>query len=79
MEIEIGLSSAENVLTRDEMMSESYALMCEISFWAWVGSVVGLILNSFPSRNEINKRSVYVWGFSFLAFYAIWIVGMLNT
>jgi hypothetical protein len=61
------------------MINEIWALICEISFWAWSGSVIVLILNSFPSRNEVTRRSVFVWGISFLIFYAFWIVGMLNA
>jgi hypothetical protein len=79
MEIEIRHFSAENILYRSEMINETWALICEISFWGWGGSVIGLILNSFPARNKIKVKSVFVWGISFLVFYAFWIVGMLNT
>jgi hypothetical protein len=79
MEIKIRHFSAENILYRSEMINETWALICEISFWGWAGSVIGLILNSFPDRNKIKVKSVFVWGISFLVFYAFWIVGMLNT
>ncbi|MEA5112686.1 MAG: hypothetical protein VB050_01555 [Geobacteraceae bacterium] len=61
------------------MTAGTWALLCEIGFWGWIGSAAGFILRCFPARNLMKSGSALGWGGSFLAFYALWIIGMINT
>lgn len=79
MEVEIRLFGTEDIPFGGEMISETWALICEIGLWGWIGAAMGLILNSFPIRGEFNKRPAIIWGGSLVLFYALWIVGMANA
>lgn len=61
------------------MMLEGWALLCEIGLWGWIASVVGLILNAFPSGNIFRKQQAFKWGGALIVFYSIWITGMSNS
>ena len=79
MEVEIGLIGEENFPGEDNMSNEQWSLVCEMSLWGWVAAVIGLILNSFPSRNVLNSKPAVVWGTCFLVLYFVWVVGMLKA
>jgi len=61
------------------MMSEAWALACEIALWGWIGAAIGLILHAFPCRNAFNKRAAAAWGGGLVFLYGLWIVSMLMT
>lgn len=61
------------------MINETWALVCEIGLWGWIAAAAGFILHSFPSRGVFRTGPATVWGGSLVAFYILWIVGMLNA
>ena len=61
------------------MRNEIWALVCEMSLWGWVASVIGLILNSFPSHNVFKPRPAVMWSMCFLVLYFVWVVGMIKA
>ncbi len=61
------------------MINEGWALACEIGFWGWILSVVGLIIHSFTRKNHINKRSALIWGSGTVVCYASWVFGMIKA
>ncbi len=61
------------------MTAESWALLCEIGCWGWILSSAGFILGSFPARGFFRAGNALGWGGSFLACYALWIIGMMHA
>lgn len=54
------------------MISEIWALFCEIAFWGWVVSAAGFLFFSFPSLGTFARKPAIRWGGAFLLFYAAW-------
>ena len=61
------------------MESEVWGIISIVGVWGWILSVVGFIVKSFPGGNRFNGRAAMIWGGSFLFFYALWVVGMINA
>ena len=61
------------------MENEAWGIICVIGVWGWILSVVGFIVKVFPAGERFNSRSAMIWGGSFIIFYALWVVGMLNA
>jgi len=61
------------------MENEAWGIICVIGVWGWILSVVGFIIKVFPTGNRFDSRSAMIWGGSFLLFYALWVVGMINA
>jgi hypothetical protein len=56
-----------------------WSLVCEIGLWGWIGATIVLIARSFPSRAVFRIKAAAVWGGCLVAFYFLWIVGMLKS
>ena len=61
------------------MANESWALLCEIGFWGWILSIVGLTLQTFARKDNFNKKYAFLWGVGTALFYAFWIYGMVRA
>jgi hypothetical protein len=61
------------------MIRESWAVLCIIGVWGWILTGVGFILRVFPTRDAFNSKSAMLWGCCFIAFYFLWVVGMINS
>ena len=61
------------------MGNEAWSIICLIGVWGWVLSVVGFIVKVFPTGGRFSGRYAMIWGGSFLFFYALWVVGMINA
>jgi hypothetical protein len=67
-----GKSSGPNVL---------WAIIMEIGFLGWIGSAVGLI-NSFQRRSKgppAIPLTPFLWGALIVAFFTIWLIGMMKA
>jgi hypothetical protein len=61
------------------VVNENWALLCEIGFWGWTLSVIGLLIQTFTQNTVINKISTTLWGFVSVVFYFFWIYGMVSA
>jgi hypothetical protein len=61
------------------MINESWALLCEIGFWGWILSTVGMIVQTFTRKDNFNKKYALLWGAGMTGFYAFWIYGMIRA
>jgi len=61
------------------MENEVWGIISVVGVWGWILSVVGFAVRSFPSGGEFKGSSAMIWGGSFIIFYALWVVGMLNA
>lgn len=61
------------------MINEGWAFFCIIGFWGWVLCTMGFIVKSFPTRDAFRGSAALRWGGAVVAFYALWIAGMLNA
>jgi hypothetical protein len=61
------------------MENETWGIICVVGVWGWIFSVVGFIFKSFPAGGRFSSRSAIIWGVSFIIFYALWVVGMINA
>jgi hypothetical protein len=56
-----------------------WGIITVIGVWGWILSIVGFIVKVFPTGDRFNGRSAISWGSSFIFFYALWVVGMINA
>ncbi len=61
------------------MTSENWASLCEIGFWGWVLSVIGLLAHAFNQPTGMIKKSTVIWGLVSVGFYLFWIYGMVSA
>jgi hypothetical protein len=61
------------------MIHEGWAIVCIVGVWGWILSGTGFILKVFPRRDKFQHRPAAIWGGSFILFYVLWVVGMINT
>ena len=61
------------------MISEGWAVICIIGVWGWILAGIGFILKAFPAKDVFEKKSAALWGGCFIFFYALWVVGMINS
>jgi hypothetical protein len=60
------------------MLNEWWGVVCEIGFWGWISSAIGLTLTAFPSGSVFDAERARWWGIPLVILYLIWIAGMLN-
>jgi hypothetical protein len=66
------------VMTVDRAPDPFWAVLVEIGFFGWVGSVVFLIFKGFSDDGKIRKASVY--GIvSFLLTFGVWVAALLKA
>jgi hypothetical protein len=61
------------------VINENWALLCEIGFWGWIFSAMGLLVQTFTQNTDINKISTMSWGFVSVVFYFFWIYGTVSA
>lgn len=48
-------------------------------FLGWIGCTIGFIFGAFEKQGRFNNKRALKWGVAVVAFYALWIVGMMNA
>jgi hypothetical protein len=56
-----------------------WPLLTVLSFWGWVGAVVGFILSSFPAGGIFRYAPALRWGGAFLFLFLLWFIGMARS
>lgn len=59
------------------MLHEGWAVICQAGLWGWVISTIVFIVKAFPRRNVLNKKAAVSWGLVTVAFFVVWILGMV--
>lgn len=59
------------------MLHDGWTIVCQVGLWGWITSTISLIVKAFPERGAINVKSAGRWGGAVVAFFALWIVGMV--
>lgn len=65
------------ILKKDYAPDMFWSIFLEIGFLGWVGSAVGFIFLVFTGEKGFDQRRALLWGGLIIAFYALWIVGMM--
>jgi len=67
------------VLRQDRAPSVPWAALAVLSFLGWVGSAVYVALRGFSPRGDLHRRQA-LWGLlGFVAFFLLWVVGLLRA
>jgi len=61
------------------MISQGWAIVCELGFFGWVGCAIGFIFRSFGENDTFFGRRAVFWGALVVIFYGLWVVGMVNA
>lgn len=61
------------------MISQGWAIVCELGFLGWVSCAIGFIFRSFGENDEFFGRRAAFWGGLAVVFYGIWVLGMVNA
>jgi hypothetical protein len=61
------------------MQNEWWGVITVVGVWGWTLTGIGFILKAFPGVDRFDKRGALIWGGTFLFFYAIWVMGMMNA
>jgi hypothetical protein len=56
-----------------------WSIITLIGLFGWISSALLFLFKAFPERGLFIARPARLWGALLLAFYAVWIVGMLNA
>ena len=56
-----------------------WSIICEAGFIGWIACTFGFILFVFTGEKGFRPRRAVVWGSLIVAFYALWIAGMLRA
>ena len=64
---------------REVMINDQWAAVAVFSFWAWVFSCIGFILQSFPRQHLFIPKTAAIWGGVSVLSFCAWLVGMLNA
>jgi hypothetical protein len=67
------------LLKKDEAPNVVWSFVLEAGFIGWIGSTIAFIFQAFGRDGSFyNKRALF-WGSLIIAFYALWIIGMLKA
>lgn len=58
-------------------MNEYWALLSQVGLWGWIATVLFFIHYSFPGRDHFVMKAAVKWGGISMAFFLVWIAGML--
>jgi hypothetical protein len=61
------------------MRNEWWGVITVVGVWGWILAGIGFILKAFPVKDRFDKRGALMWGITFLFFYAMWVLGMMNA
>jgi hypothetical protein len=61
------------------MINEGWAVLSEVAFLVWILTVIGFILQAFPSLGIFKSRTSIYWGLGIIVSYGAWITGMLKA
>jgi len=61
------------------MQNEWWGVIAVVGVWGWIFSGVGFFLKAFPRADRFDKRGALIWGGTFLFFYVLWVIGMMNA
>ena len=58
-----------------------WTIVLEVGFIGWIGSAIGFLMLSLRGGQTVRLRSApaIFWGLMVVAFYALWIIGMLRA
>lgn len=59
------------------MPNDFWAIVTLLSLAGWILSTLVFIFKAFPERGVFDPRSARTWGVAVLAFYTVWLIGML--
>jgi|GEM_PF-1425622 len=59
------------------MLHEGWAVVCQAGLWGWIASTTVLIVKAFPTRGAMNGKAAGLWGLAVVAFFSLWIMGMV--
>jgi len=60
-------------------ISTFWSVIVEVGFFGWVGSTIAFIFKAITPDNKLVKRNAIIWGALIVAFYALWIAGLVNA
>lgn len=66
-------------LKRDYAPDVFWSIFLEIGFLGWIGCAVGFIFRVFTGEKGFDGRRALLWGGLIMAFYALWIIGMMRA
>ncbi len=61
------------------MVSQSWAILCEVGFVGWVGCTIGFIFRAFGDDDSFYAKRAALWGSLVALFYALWVLGMVKA
>lgn len=61
------------------MSDNLWSLIIVIALWGWVCSVIFFIFQTFTGREQFNVKAARFWGVFVVAFFGIWIAGLLHA
>ncbi len=61
------------------MVNENWVLLCEIGFWGWIVSVIGLLVHTYTQNTDRNHTPSLLWGLVSVVFFLFWIYGMVSA
>lgn len=59
------------------MLNDGWAVVCQVGLWGWIASTIILIVKAFPMRGVMDGKAAGRWGGVGVAFFVIWILGMV--
>ncbi len=56
-----------------------WSIICEGGFVGWIACTIAFIFFVFSGERGFRTRRAYLWGGLLVAFYALWVLGMLKA
>ena len=60
-------------------VSTFWSFMVISGFFGWVSCAFGLIFRAYDAEDNFYPKRALVWGLLIVAFYALWVVGLMKA
>ena len=67
------------LLKKDAAPDVTWSVLLEAGFIGWIGSTIAFIFQAFSRDGSFYNKKALFWGSLIIAFYALWIIGMLKA
>ena len=73
------LAANWKLLAEEKPPRPLWAMLAVCGFFGWIGSALFFIMKAITKTGGIRTRPAFIWGFGFLLFYGLWVLGLFNT
>lgn len=67
------------LLKKDVAPNVAWSVLLEAGFVGWIGSTIAFIFQAFSREGGLHNKKALFWGSLIMAFYTLWIIGMLKA